>query len=141
MAPRSGASLIQIDLDPLFGSTSLRSFRCDVTITSSAAAGREPSGWPMSPEFMSLALSEVVGSDATFVNELGPGPAVMSFTGPHSFFGPTTSTSLGCVGGTALGTTLGDPERSLVWFTGDGSYVFSNPRSVHHTAASLGWDC
>ena len=179
MGPRSGASLIQVGPDPLFGSTPVRSFRSDVTITSTAAAGlaaiaaglkatgagetertrqrraglagelaarrarevaagRDPGGRPMSPEFMSLALSEVIGSDATVVNELGLAPAVMSFTGPHSFFGPTTSAGLGWGGGTALGAKLADPDRLVVWATGDGSYVFSNPLAVHHAAASLG---
>lgn len=179
MEPRPGASLIQIGPDPLFGSTPVRSFGSDVTITSTVAAGlaaiaagleaagtadaartrarrtgltgelaarrerevaagRDPGSRPMSPEFMSLALSEVIGSDATVVNELGLAPAVMSFTGPHSFFGPTTSAGLGWGGGTALGAKLADPDRLVVWATGDGSYVFSNPLAVHHAAASLG---
>ena len=32
---------------------------------------------------------------------------------------------------------LADPDRLVVWSTGDGSYVFSNPMAVHHAAASL----
>ena len=102
------------------------------------AAGHEPGGQVMSPEFMSLTLSEVIGSDAAVVNELGLAPAVMSFTGPHSFFGPTVSAGLGWGGGTALGAKLADPDRLVVWATGDGSYVFSNPMAVHHAAASQG---
>ena len=179
MAPRPGARLIQIGPDPLFSGTPVRSFRSDVSITSTAAAGltaiaaeldrigladaaetqarraalaaelrarrdgeiaagHEPGGQPMSPEFMSLTLGDVIGGDATVVNELGLAPAVMSFTGPHSFFGPTISAGLGWGGGTALGAKLADPERLVVWATGDGSYVFSNPLAVHHAAASLG---
>ena len=101
-------------------------------------AGHDPGGQPMSPEFMSGTLSEVIGSDATVVNELGLAPAVMSFTGPRSFFGPAISGGLGWGGGAALGAKLADPERLVIWATGDGSYVFSNPLAVHHGAASLG---
>ena len=179
MAPRPDARFIQIGPDPLFSGTPVRSFRSDISITSTAAAGltaiaaeldrigladadetqarravlvaelrarrdrevaagQEPGIRPMSPEFMSLTLGDVIGSDATVVNELGLAAAVMSFTGPHSFFGPTISAGLGWGGGTALGAKLADPERLVVWATGDGSYVFSNPLAVHHAAASLG---
>ena len=93
---------------------------------------------PMSPEFMSRTLSEVAGCDATIVNELGLATQVMDFEGPYSFFGPATSGGLGWGGGAALGAKLAAPERLVIWATGDGSYVFSNPAACHHAAASLG---
>lgn len=102
------------------------------------SAGDEPGGTPMSPEFMSKVLSDVIGTDAVVVNELGLATGVMDFTRHDSFFGPSTAAGLGWGGGAALGAKLADPDRLVVWATGDGSYVFSNPAAVHHGAASLG---
>lgn len=157
MAPRSDASLIQIGPDPPFESTPVRSFRSDVTITSTAAAGlaavaagleaagaggaertqsrraelvgelaprreREVASWARAGRPAHVARvqeprperdhqHEIIGSNATVVNELRLTPAVMSFTGPHGFSGSTTSASLGWGGGTALGTKLADSGR------------------------------
>lgn len=93
---------------------------------------------PMTPEFMSKVLSDVVGEKATIVNELGLATNVLELTQHNSFFGPATSGGLGWGGGAALGAKLADPDRLVVWTTGDGSYVFSNPAACHHAAASLG---
>jgi acetolactate synthase-1/2/3 large subunit len=101
------------------------------------SAGDEPGGAPMTPEFMSKVLSDVIGPDATVVNELGLAPGVMEFTGPLSFFGPAVAGGLGWGGGAALGAKLAAPDRLVVWTTGDGSYAFSNPLACHHAAASL----
>ncbi len=102
------------------------------------AAGDEAGGSPMSPEFMSKVLSDVAGPDATIVNELGLATGVLELTNHDSFFGLAISGGLGWGGGAAVGAKLGDPDRLVVWATGDGSYVFSNPAAVHHAAASLG---
>ncbi|MBT6275792.1 MAG: thiamine pyrophosphate-requiring protein [Chromatiales bacterium] len=93
---------------------------------------------PMSPEFLSRTLSNAVGNDATIVNELGLATSMLDLTQHNSFFGPPTSAGLGWGGGAALGVKLAEPERLVVWATGDGSYVFSNPAACHHAAASLG---
>ena len=92
----------------------------------------------MSPEFMSRTISDTIGRGATIVNELGVTTGVMEFTRPDSFFGPPISGGLGWGGGAALGVKLADADRLVVWTTGDGSYVFSNPTACHHAAASLG---
>ena len=103
------------------------------------AAGEEPGdGGTITPEFMTRILSEVIGEDATIVNELGLATQQLELTHSKSFFGPATSGGLGWGGGAALGIKLGAPERLVVWATGDGSYVFSNPAACHHAAASLG---
>jgi acetolactate synthase-1/2/3 large subunit len=86
---------------------------------------------------MSKVISDVIGPDATVVNELGLAPAVMEFNRQDAFFGPPISGGLGWGGGAALGVKLADPNRLVVWTTGDGSYVFSNPAACHHAAASL----
>ncbi|MEM7403903.1 MAG: thiamine pyrophosphate-requiring protein [Pseudomonadota bacterium] len=103
-----------------------------------AGAGKLAPGEPISPEFMTRALSEVVGDDAVIVNELGLAPGVLDITRADGFFGLPTSGGLGWAGGTALGAKLACPERTVVWATGDGSYTFSNPGACHHAAASLG---
>lgn len=101
-------------------------------------AGAEPGGSPMTPEYMSRILSEVAGADATIVNELGLASAMLELTEPESFFGLPVSGGLGWGGGAAVGAKLAAPDRLVIWATGDGSYVFSNPPAVHHAAASLG---
>ncbi len=106
--------------------------------TRELAAGDDPGGTPMSPEYMSRVLSEVAGQEATIVNELGLATGMLELTGPESFFGLAISGGLGWGGGAAVGAKLADPERLVIWATGDGSYVFSNPAAVHHAAASLG---
>lgn len=103
------------------------------------AAGENPGGeGPMTPEFMTRTLSDVIGEEATVINELGLATQQLELTHSKSFFGPATSGGLGWGGGAALGAKLGAPDRLVVWATGDGSYIFSNPAACHHAAASLG---
>jgi acetolactate synthase-1/2/3 large subunit len=106
------------------------------------AAGREPGGSPMTPEYMSRVIGEVLGEDAVMVNELGLAPAVMDFTRWDSYFGPPISGGLGWGIPTALGLALGHAKqgtgRQVAAVIGDGSYLFANPAACHHCAASLG---
>jgi len=102
------------------------------------AKADRPGGSPMTPEFMSRTLSDVAGPEATIVNELGLATGVMDFTRHDSIFSPPISGGLGWGGGAALGAKLARPDRLVIWATGDGSYVFSNPPACHHAAASLG---
>ena len=101
-------------------------------------AAADPGGSPMSPEYMSKVIGDTIGANATVVNELGLAAGVMDFTNHDSYFGPAISAGLGWDGGAALGAKLADPDRLVVWATGDGSYVFSNAAACHHAAASLG---
>ena len=102
------------------------------------ATGVDPGPAPMSPEFLAGTLSSVIGRDAVVVNELGLATGPLELTRHDSFFGPPVSAGLGWGGGAALGAKLAAPNRLVVWATGDGSYVFSNPAACHHAAASLG---
>ncbi|MEZ5408163.1 MAG: thiamine pyrophosphate-requiring protein [Acidimicrobiales bacterium] len=102
------------------------------------ATGAEPGPAPMTPEFLAATLSDVIGPDAVVVNELGVATAPLELTRHDSFFGPPVSAGLGWGGGAALGIKLAAPDRLVVWATGDGSYVFSNPAACHHAAAALG---
>ncbi len=106
--------------------------------TRELAAGANPGGSPMSPEYMTRVLGDAAGSDATIVNELGLATAMLDLTRHDSFLGLAISGGLGWGGGAAVGAKLADPDRLVIWATGDGSYVFSNPLAVHHAAASLG---
>ena len=100
-------------------------------------AGLDAGGTPMSPEFMSRTLSDTLGPNATIVNELGLATGAVSMTNWDSYFGPAISGGLGWGGGAAIGAKLATPDKTIVWTTGDGSYVFANPMAVHHAAASL----
>lgn len=170
--------ILHIGADPLFSALPTRSFKADLSVTSSPTVavkalhtelrarghdtaattvdrrgqlsaalpaqrqrvlemGAQNSGDLISPPFLSRTLSEVVGTDATFVNELGVPPMQLDLTHGKSFYGTSNSAGLGWGGGAALGIKLAEPERLVVWTTGDGSYVFSNPAACHHAAASL----
>ncbi len=102
------------------------------------AAGDDPGGVPMTPEYMTRTLNDVVGQGATIVNELGLSTAVLELTNWDSFYGPTISAGLGWGVPAALGMKLARPDKTVVACTGDGSYVFANPAACHHAAASLG---
>lgn len=102
------------------------------------AAAADPGGTPLSPGYLARTLSDVIGLEAVVVNELGLDTAPLDITRHDSFFGPPVSAGLGWGGGAALGAKLAAPDRLVVWTTGDGSYVFSNPAACHHAAASLG---
>lgn len=102
------------------------------------AAGDDPGGVPMTPEYMTRVLNDVVGQDATIVNELGLSTGVLELTNWDSFYGPTISAGLGWGVPAALGMKLARPDKTVVACTGDGSYVFANPAACHHAAASLG---
>src|SRR5579872_6187321 len=52
---------------------------------------------------------------------------------PHSIFA-SGGGSLGWNGGAAIGMKLAAPEREVVAMTGDGSYMFSVPSTVHWMA-------
>jgi acetolactate synthase-1/2/3 large subunit len=106
------------------------------------AAGQDPGGVPMTPEYMSRVIGEAIGPDAIAVNELGLAPGVMDFSRWDSYFGPPISGGLGWGVPTALGLALGHRKegtgRQVVAVIGDGSYLFANPAACHHCAASLG---
>ncbi len=94
-------------------------------------------GGTITAEFLTAALRNAVGEDAIVLNEGITNYDVifdqMARGKPGTIFASGGS-SLGWHGGAAIGAKLAAPERTVVSLTGDGSYLFSVPSTVHWMA-------
>jgi len=88
-------------------------------------------------EFLTAALRNAIGEDAIVLNEGITNYDVifdlMAREKQGTIFASGGS-SLGWHGGAAIGAKLAAPERMVVALTGDGSYLFSVPSTVHWMA-------
>ncbi len=88
-------------------------------------------------EFLTAALRHAIGEDAIVLNEGITNYDVifdlMARGRPGTIFASGGS-SLGWHGGAAIGAKLAAPGRTVVSLTGDGSYLFSVPSTVHWMA-------
>ncbi|MDJ1157049.1 thiamine pyrophosphate-requiring protein [Chelatococcus sp. SYSU_G07232] len=101
----------------------------------------QPDGDVLTPEYVTacirarvdehtLVFNEGISNYHTIINHLRP-------TRPGSMF-TSGGGSLGWNGGAALGGKLAAPDRTVMALTGDGSYMFSVPSSVHWMARRYG---
>ena len=92
----------------------------------------------ITPEFLTAAVRRHVDDETIVLNEgITNYPAIanhMAMTRPGSIFA-SGGGALGWNGGAAFGAKLAAPEKTVVALTGDGSYMFSVPASVHWMAA------
>jgi acetolactate synthase-1/2/3 large subunit len=92
----------------------------------------------ITPEFLTAVVRRHVDDDTIVLNEgITNYPAVanhMAMMRPGSIFA-SGGGSLGWNGGAAFGAKLAAPDKTVVALTGDGSYMFSVPSSVHWMAA------
>jgi acetolactate synthase-1/2/3 large subunit len=100
-------------------------------------SAERPDGDVITPEYLTacvrqhidqdtIVLNEGITNYGTIINHLGairPGQMFTSGGG-----------SLGWNGGAAIGVKLACPDKTVVCLTGDGSYMFSVPSSVHWIA-------
>lgn len=77
-----------------------------------------------------IILSEAITNYSTVVNHLRP-------SRPGKFF-LSGGSSLGWHGGGAIGAKLASPDALVIALSGDGSYMFSVPSSVHWMARRYG---
>lgn len=88
-------------------------------------------------EYVVARVRELAGDDALFLNE--------GISNYHTVFNhlrlaeagsifTSGGGSLGWNGGAAVGVKLARPEKTVISLTGDGSYMFSSPSSVHWMA-------
>lgn len=91
----------------------------------------------VTPEFLTASLRRKLGPDALVLNEGVSNYQVICdhfrATRPGSLYASGGS-SLGWSGGAAIGAKLAQPDSTVVALTGDGSYMFSIPSSVHWMA-------
>jgi acetolactate synthase-1/2/3 large subunit len=101
------------------------------------AAEEQPKPDGITPEYLSACVRRAVGPEAVIVNE---GVTNYSAINNHTMCTrPATrftsgASSLGWNGGAAVGMKLAAPEKTVVCLTGDGSYLFSIPSTVHWIA-------
>ena len=91
----------------------------------------------ITPEYLTACLRRRIGADAIVLNEGITNYHVISDhiakTEPGTLFA-SGSSSLGWNGGAAIGAKLANPAATVVALTGDGSYMFSQPSTVHWMA-------
>jgi len=96
-----------------------------------------PSGEIVTPEYLTACVRRQVGPDAIVLNEgITNYPAIcdhMAREKPGTMFA-SGGGSLGWSGGAAIGMKLAAPDKTFVVLTGDGSYMFSQPSTVHWMA-------
>lgn len=92
---------------------------------------------PMSAEWLSRCISDIMDERAVVFGELGVVPGAMRVRGPNRVFINPHSGGLGWAMPAALGAQLADRERLVVACIGDGSYMFANPTACHQIAEAM----
>ncbi|MGG1659875.1 thiamine pyrophosphate-requiring protein [Brevibacillus sp. NRS-1366] len=94
-------------------------------------------GQEITPEWLTACLRELIDDETIILNETITNAKVVGQHLPRnipgSFYG-SGGTSLGWNGGAAIGVKLASPDKNVIVLTGDGSYFFSIPSSVHWVA-------
>jgi acetolactate synthase-1/2/3 large subunit len=108
-------------------------------IRAETLAAREaiPSAGTLTAEFVVARMRELLDDSTIILNEsISHYPTVFNHIARRRPGTMHTSGggSLGWHGGAAIGTKLARPEADVVVFTGDGSFMFSVPSSVHWMA-------
>ena len=92
---------------------------------------------PMSAEWISHCVSDIMDEEAVAFSELGLLPAYMTLKGPNRLFNNVHAGGLGWAMPAALGAQLTRPDRLTIACMGDGSYMFANPVACHQIAEAL----
>ncbi len=99
-----------------------------------AAADREQGG-PITKAFMSTCLGQALPDGAIVVNEYPLIRECIPFEKSGLYFSHSASAGLGWGFPAALGARQAAPDRQVIAFMGDGSYMFANPAACHHASA------
>ena len=91
----------------------------------------------ITPEYLTACVRRQIGAETIVLNE-----GITNYHTISDHVAKTTagtmfasgSSSLGWNGGAAIGVKLANPEATVVALTGDGSYMFSQPSTVHWMA-------
>lgn len=91
----------------------------------------------ITPEYLTACVREIMDENTVILNEAITSYGVVTnhieATVPGSYFGSGAG-SLGWNGGAAIGMKLAHPEKTIISLTGDGSFLFSIPATVHWMA-------
>ena len=102
-----------------------------------AAAEAKPSGDVLTAEYVTACVRAHVDSDTIVLNEgITNYPVVVNHIAPTRAGQMLNSGggNLGWTGGAAIGAKLAEPGKTVIALTGDGSYMFSQPSTVHWMA-------
>jgi acetolactate synthase-1/2/3 large subunit len=102
-----------------------------------AAREQKPAEGRITAEYLTARVREAIDRDTVVLNE-----GITNYTAINDHCGavkPGTrftsgASSLGWAGGAVIGMKLAHPEKTFAVLTGDGSYMFSVPGSVHWMA-------
>lgn len=95
------------------------------------------SGAPMSAEWMSRCISDIMDDTAVAFTELGLLLPEMDLKRPNRVFSNVHAGGLGWAMPAALGAQLAGRDRLVIACMGDGSYMFANPVACHQIAEAL----
>jgi acetolactate synthase-1/2/3 large subunit len=88
----------------------------------------------ITPHYVLSRLRELTSSDTIFLSEgisnYRPVADVLRCSEPGTYF-TSGATALGWHGGAAIGAKMASPNKTIVAITGDGSFLFSIPSTVH----------
>ncbi|MDQ0185889.1 thiamine pyrophosphate-requiring protein [Cytobacillus kochii] len=91
----------------------------------------------ITPEYLTACVRELIDDNTIVINEGITSHEVISnhleTTVPGSYYGSSAG-SLGWHGGAAIGMKLANPDKTIISLTGDGTYLFSIPSTVHWMA-------
>jgi len=97
----------------------------------------KPRSDDLTPEYLTACVRDAIGPEAIVLSEgVTNFPAISNHCGrtrPGTFFSAGGG-SLGWNGGAAIGVKLARPDTVVAALTGDGSYLFSQPSTVHWMA-------
>jgi acetolactate synthase I/II/III large subunit len=106
-----------------------------------ALTGRERPTDAITPEYLTACVRNVIDDDTIVMSEgITAYHTICDHLRRNKAGGLFTSGggSLGWNGGAAIGAKLAAPDKTVVALTGDGSYMFSVPSSVHWMARRYG---
>jgi acetolactate synthase I/II/III large subunit len=102
-----------------------------------ASAEAKPAGDRLTAEYVTACVRAHVDADTIVLNEgITNYPVVVNHIAPTRAGQMLNSGggNLGWTGGAAIGAKLAEPAKTVIALTGDGSYMFSQPSTVHWMA-------
>jgi acetolactate synthase-1/2/3 large subunit len=102
-----------------------------------ASAEAKPAGDRLTAEYVTACVRAHVDADTIILNEgITNYPVVVNHIAPTRAGQMLNSGggNLGWTGGAAIGAKLAEPAKTVIALTGDGSYMFSQPSTVHWMA-------
>ncbi|MBM3487250.1 MAG: thiamine pyrophosphate-requiring protein [Alphaproteobacteria bacterium] len=89
---------------------------------------------PIHPAWLCHCLNEAKGDEAIVIKESPTGGAFLSFERPGTMLNIGAAGGLGWGLGSAVGAKLAAPDRLVIAYEGDGSYMFGVPVAAHYVA-------